>query len=268
MAYKLKKYLANKKNYGGKRKTSSIKYIVLHYTGNDGDHDESNAKYFKNNIVKASANYFVDDDSVTQSVPDDCIAWSVGGSKYSNCKSTGGGKYYGKCTNSNSISIELCDAIKNGKVYPSEKTISNAIELTKTLMKKYNIPASRVIRHFDVTGKSCPAYWCGTTEKNKKWKSEFHDKLLSTEGTVSSTLTSTKVPTGTSTTSSCYPKYTGKSTQIDTVFKSIGVPAKYWGTYMKRKPIAAANGISNYKGTAMQNLKLISLAKSGELKRA
>lgn len=177
MAYKLKKKLANKKNYGSKRATSNIKYIVIHFTANDGDSDEGNGNYFANNVVKASAHYFVDSDSVTQSVPDDYIAYSVGGSKYSNCGKTGGGKYYGKCTNSNSISIELCDDNKNGKIYPSEKTITNAIELTKLLMKKYSIPTKNVIRHFDVNGKSCPAYWCGTTTKDKKWKSEFWNKL-------------------------------------------------------------------------------------------
>lgn len=177
MSYILKKKLANKKNYGGTRKLSAIKYIVIHYTGNNGDHDESNANYFKEHIVKASAHYFVDSDSVTQSVPDGSIAWSVGGSKYSNCKTTGGGKLYGKCTNSNSISVELCDDVKDGKVYPSAQTIANALELTRKLMKKYNVPASNVIRHFDVNGKSCPAYWCGTAEKNKKWKTAFHDKL-------------------------------------------------------------------------------------------
>lgn len=177
MAYVLKEKLANPKNHGGKRAASDIKYIVIHYTGNDGDTDEANGKYFANNVVKASAHYFVDDDSVTQSVRDNYIAWSVGGSKYSNCATTGGGKYYGKCTNTNSISIELCDDVKNGTVYPSEKTIENAIALTKTLMKKYNIPASNVIRHFDVVGKSCPAYWCGTTKRNADWETEFHNKL-------------------------------------------------------------------------------------------
>lgn len=177
MAYTMKKNLANPKNYGGERSTGNIKYIVIHYTGNDGDTDESNGKYFHNNVVKASAHYFVDDDSVTQSVPDNCVAWSVGGSKYSNCSQTGGGKYYKKCTNANSISIEICDDVKNGKVYPSAKTIANALDLTKSLMKKYGIPAANVIRHFDVNGKGCPAYWCGNAEKNAKWKTEFWNKL-------------------------------------------------------------------------------------------
>lgn len=192
MSYKLKKKYANKSNYGAKRSTSNIKYIVIHYTANDGDTDEANANYFASRIIKASAHYFVDDDSVTQSVPDNYVAWSVGGSKYSNCKTTGGGKYYTKCTNSNSISIELCDTKKDGKIYPTKKTIDNAIELTKKLMKKYNIPAANVIRHFDVLGKSCPAYWCGTSEKNQLWKTEFHNKLYTSSTTFSSSSTTKK----------------------------------------------------------------------------
>lgn len=62
-----------------------------------------------------------------------------------------------------------------------------------------------------------------------------------------------------------FPKYNGKSLLIDTVFKAIGVPSSMRGKYKNRMPIAKANGISDYKGTAKQNLKLISLAKSGKL---
>ena len=169
MSYLLKTKLANKKNYGAKRDTSKIKYIVIHYTANDGDSDENNGKYFANNVVKASAHYFVDDDSATQSVPDDYVAWAVGGSRYNNA----GGRLYGVATNTNTINIELCDDVKNGVIYPSAKTIENALLLTKSLMKKYNIPASNVIRHYDVNGKLCPAYWTDNT----KWKIEFHNKL-------------------------------------------------------------------------------------------
>lgn len=66
--------------------------------------------------------------------------------------------------------------------------------------------------------------------------------------------------------STCYPQYTGTSKQIDVVFKAIGVPAKFIGNAMKRKPIATANGITGYTGKAAQNLSLISLAKQGKLK--
>ena len=165
----VKQYKANRSNYGSARDLSKIKYIVIHYTGNDGDSDESNAKYFKNKIVKASAHYFVDDNSITQSVPDNYIAYAVGGKKYNNA----GGRLYGTVNNANSISIELCDSVRNGVIYPTQKTINNAIELTQMLMKKYNIPAHRVITHYLVNGKNCPSYWTDET----RFEKEFRGKL-------------------------------------------------------------------------------------------
>lgn len=177
--YQFQKMTANRANYGGMRDTGKIRYLVIHYTGNDGDTAQNNGKYFRRNIVKASAHYFVDDDYVVQSVPDNRIAYAIGGKKYADISVTGGGKYHGRATNANSLSIELCDQKRNGKVYPSDKTIANALTLAKKLMKKYGIPQEHVIRHFDVTGKSCPAYWSGTTQKNKKWKTEFWNLLVS-----------------------------------------------------------------------------------------
>ena len=162
---------ANRSNYGGKRNIADIKYIVIHYTANDGDTDEGNGNYFANNIVRASAHYFVDDDSITRSVPDDYIAWAVGGSKYKNTK---GGAFYGKCTNANSISIELCDTKKNGVYDFTEATMKNAADLVKLLMKKYTVPVERVVRHYDVTGKVCPKPF---VDDEKAWK-EFKERLV------------------------------------------------------------------------------------------
>lgn len=172
----IRKYPANAGNVGGTRAASGIRYIVIHYTGNDGDTAMNNAKYYASNVVKTSAHYFVDAMEVIQSVDDLRVAWAVGGKKYPSCPQTGGGTMYGKCKNANSISIELCDAVKNGVYAPGAKTVAQALELTKALMKKYNIPASNVIRHFDVTGKLCPAYWSGK-ENAGKWEKEFKSRL-------------------------------------------------------------------------------------------
>lgn len=166
MAYKLKTSYAHRSNYGAKRNISAIKYIVWHFTANDGDTDEANAQYFKTANRKVSAHRFIDDDSVTISVPDEYAAYSVGGSRYSDYKKTGGASLYKIATNANTINIELCDTLKNGKYDVSERTLENAIELTRSLMNKYNIPIGRVIRHFDVTGKRCPAYYVD----NEKWE--------------------------------------------------------------------------------------------------
>ena len=154
-------------SYGGSRKASNIKYIVIHYTSNKTDKAVNNAKYYRDtNKRSAGAHYFVDDTSVYQSIDDLKSAYAVGGSKYSSCKTSGGGKMYGKITNSNSISIEMCST--NGKI--TDATIANAVALTKTLMTKYNISASNVYRHFDVNGKCCPSsLYTGSWAKTDTW---------------------------------------------------------------------------------------------------
>ena len=172
MSYTIKEQLANSGNYGGSRNASQIRYLVYHYTGNDGDRAANNAKYFQNNIVKASAHYFVDDTTVWRSVPDLKVAWSVGASKYANADKTGGGTMYGVISNTNSLSIEMCDTIRNGVYQASEATLSNAAALGRALMEKYGIPIENVYRHFDVTGKHCPSYLVNA----QKW-AEFKKRL-------------------------------------------------------------------------------------------
>ena len=129
-------------------RTATIKYIVLHYTANNGGTAQNHIDYFNNPTTTAgSADFFVDEISKRQynTQLDSRYSWAVG-VDYSN----GRAPFQGKCTNNNSISIEMCCELRNGKWYIDEKTYKNTLELTKYLMKKYNIPAERVIRHYDV----------------------------------------------------------------------------------------------------------------------
>ena len=68
-----------------------------------------------------------------------------------------------------------------------------------------------------------------------------------------------------------YPQYTGDSPRVDEVLFAIGANSDYDMTqtkaYLRRKPIATANGIKKYSGTAAQNNKIIKLAKDGKLRR-
>lgn len=158
---------ANPKNYGGSRNPSAIRYLVLHYTGTDGGNALENGAYFARAVVQTSAHYFVDSANVVQSVPDNKIAWHCGAKTY----------YHPEARNANSIGIELCDDMKNGAVYPTQAAIDRALELTRWLMQKYNIPVKNVIRHWDVSHKACPAYWCGSSAKDALWKSAFWNRL-------------------------------------------------------------------------------------------
>ena len=68
-------------------------------------------------------------------------------------------------------------------------------------------------------------------------------------------------------TSNFYPKYNGASKDIDVVLSSIGVNSKFYGNYKKRIPLAEVNGIKNYTGNLSDNIKLLSLAKTGNLEK-
>lgn len=122
---------------------NNIKYIVIHYTGNINDTAKNNADYFFGGNRNASAHYFVDDNEIYQVVEDYNGAWHCGD----------GNNKYG-INNRNSIAIEMCGT-DNGRI--SEKTVENTLELTKYLMKKYNIDVDNVCRHKDASGKDCPS---------------------------------------------------------------------------------------------------------------
>lgn len=162
MSIKINELLAKPVSYGGTRKLTDVKYIVIHYTGNKGDTAEGNAKYFAyTNTRKAGAHFFVSKNGeIYKSIDMNRIAWSVGG-LYS--RSNGAGTYYEKCTNSNSVSIELCDCL-NGTDWEQMKAVR---QLVKYIQEKCP-NAKAVIRHWDVNGKQCPAPMTGRF--NEKWK--------------------------------------------------------------------------------------------------
>ncbi len=144
------KRLARRENHGGTRDTGDIRYLVVHYTGNKGDTAKNNALYFSRDVAKASAHYFVDESEIWQSVEENVVAWHCGGE----LQGSGGHKFHRLCTNSNSIGVEICMLDKQGAL--RQGSMDNALPLLRALMAKYNIPADRVIRHYDVTGKLCP----------------------------------------------------------------------------------------------------------------
>ena len=134
---------------------TSIKYLVIHFTAGSSS-KPGRAKSAKHTFEtsQASADFCVDDRDIVQFNPDPYkyYCWAVGKSKTD-------------ITNSNSISIEICSNIKPGRSvkyantdgwYFTKETLENAKKLAKYLMKKYNIPKNRVVRHFDVNSKNCP----------------------------------------------------------------------------------------------------------------
>jgi len=173
------------KHYGKQRDVNKIKYIAIHYTANTGTTAtaKSNAKYFAETTREASAHYVVDKNSVIyQCVPDNYVAYAVGGSVVSAGKAKGGATLKGICTNSNSISIEMVSCSNANGYYIPEETINRTIELIKDLQKKYP-NAKNVCRHFDCTGKACPRTHCMDEKGEANWKA-FLNKLNNKNNTI------------------------------------------------------------------------------------
>lgn len=119
------------------------RYIVIHDTDNRrvGANAMANRNYFANHAdANASAHYTVDQANIIQCLEDTWRGWHVGDGNNP------------LINNSNTIGIELCVNADNN----FNKTLENGIALTKYLMQKYNIPAERVVRHYDVSRKICP----------------------------------------------------------------------------------------------------------------
>ena len=157
----LKCHSSNYENLGNR----TIKYIVMHYTGNSKDTAKANANYFTRANRYASAHFFVDNDSIYQSVELRDKAWHCG---------TPGTYYHKYCRNTNSIGIEMCCTAGNYKI--SDKTIKNAAHLCAYLCKEFGISADNVdkyvLRHYDVTHKKCPAQMVNDSSEWKEFKTQ------------------------------------------------------------------------------------------------
>ena len=140
-----------------------IKYIVIHDTGNKnkGANVEAHFKFFNEANRGASADFFVDDKIIGQFTDyKNEYAWHCGDGKGRN-----------SITNANSVGIEIC--VNEDGDY--KKAFNNAVELTRYLMKELNISINHVVRHFDASGKLCPA---SMADNNwAKWK-EFKELLV------------------------------------------------------------------------------------------
>lgn len=178
-------------------------YLAVHFTAGSTSNQGSAQNVYNTFVSRsASADFAVDDRDIVQFNPDlrNFYCWAVGDSKN---KYSTGGSLYGKATNRNTISIEICStcspvtpkalnsANHSGWSF-TDAALNNAVKLAKLIMKKYNIPIERVVRHYDISGKLCPgiigwnneAIYTQTGERTKesndslKWL-EFKKRLSS-----------------------------------------------------------------------------------------
>jgi len=150
-------------NYNHSVRTEKISYIVVHDCGAVST-ARNNRDYFASGDRQASADFFVDSNNIIQTMDyNKNYSWSIGD----------GHNKYGK-HNGNVVALEMC-LEKN--LQPSEKTIQNALDLVRKLMKELNIPISNVVTHHQCSDKMCPNSF--SANNWAKW-TDFKKRLSST----------------------------------------------------------------------------------------
>ena len=185
------------KNYG-------IKGLITHYTANNGGTARNHKTYFNNlNGIYASAHLFVDDNEAICIIPLDEVAYHANETVKYNADGTIYKPLYSKIGNANygAIGLEMC-LDKNGNI--TEKTFQNSVKAVKELVAKYPaITRNTIWRHYDVTGKNCPAPWVSKPSELERFKEAVFGKSTSNDATVAKPSTSNNG----STTSTAKPSY-------------------------------------------------------------
>ncbi|MDA1478266.1 peptidoglycan recognition protein family protein [Bacillus changyiensis] len=153
-------------------KLSGVKGIVMHYTATPGASSLNERNYFNGTCVAAkryaSAHYFVDRKEAQYIIPENEMAYHAhdGNRCYVS--------FLKPNANQTAISVEMC-VEKDGNIH--SETIENAAELVAKLCKRYGLSTSRIVRHYDVTRKNCPAPWVSDSSQLSAFRKKV-DSLL------------------------------------------------------------------------------------------
>ena len=156
-----KNYVSDNNTY----ESNNPQYIVVHNTDNfaAGADASAHARAQYNGNLSTSVHYYTDDkDTVYQAAPHGRGCWHVGVDY--------GGRLFGTVNNKNSIGVEMC--VQAG--YDFQKAFTNTAAFVRQLMAETDIPADRVLQHYDVCAKNCPSQ----IRAKRKWE-EFQRQIKS-----------------------------------------------------------------------------------------
>ena len=165
-------------------KLSGVKGIVMHWTATPGASALNERNYFNGTCIAdkryASAHYFVDRKEAQHIIPENEVAYHA--HDQNRCYVS----FLKPNANTTAIGVEMC-VEKDGKIH--SETVQNAAELVADLCKRYGLSTDKIVRHYDVTNKSCPTPWVRDASQLTTFRKKV-DALLGNK-TVSKTTSST-----------------------------------------------------------------------------
>ncbi len=135
-----------------------VNYIAIHYTANPGATAQANRNYFENlantHETKVSSHFVVGlEGEVIQCIPTSEISYAT------------------NSRNVDSVSIECCHMDETGAFETA--TYQSVVKLTAWLCTRFGLTEENVIRHYDVTGKSCPKYYVDHPDAWEQMKADI-----------------------------------------------------------------------------------------------
>lgn len=129
------------------------KGLVVHWTANEkkGADAIANRNYFNKPTTEASAHYIVDDRQIVRCLPEKEMGYHVGAKSYKPEVVAMLSRYPNDCT----IGIEMCVNADGSFA----KTYQQTVQLAADILKRYGWGVDKLWRHYDITGKNCPAFF-------------------------------------------------------------------------------------------------------------
>ncbi|MBP5289541.1 MAG: N-acetylmuramoyl-L-alanine amidase [Clostridia bacterium] len=121
-------------------KLEGLTGIVIHYVGNPGTTARQNRNWYADPESEVSSHFIIGlKGEVLLCVPLDE-------------KSSASNH-----ANATTLSVEVCHPDETGQFTKASE--DRLVELLAYLCRRYDLPVSGIIRHYDVTGKNCPKYY-------------------------------------------------------------------------------------------------------------
>ncbi len=161
--YKIeKKLLTIDSNTRSGQEMEEVKGIIIHNTAEPGQTAEGMWNYYedlgKSGDISESVHFIIDDDgSIIQTIPCDEIA------------------FHALSKNSDCIGIQYCHANSEGSM--SGSAYKAMLALVVKLCEEYDLDASDVSLHYDITGRLCPQYYVENPELWQNFLSDVKNKL-------------------------------------------------------------------------------------------
>ena len=153
--------LPESKHTWGSRSLETVNAIVVHYTANPGTTAQQNRSYFaslaKTGADSLSAHFVIGmDGTIVQCVP------------LNYCSSASNNR------NGDTVSIECCHPDNTGAF--TQETRAALVSLLRYLCNGYHLDRDQIIRHYDITGKLCPLYYCEHPDEWEALKDDVYNR--------------------------------------------------------------------------------------------